>query len=154
MLRMRKKTILLFSLILATIAGYAQTGTIKGTVTDSITGEGLPYASLIFKGTTIGTATDMDGHFELTLPERTQMLEISYLGYKTKQMNITPYHNGRLDIGLAPDNITLQEVTIKPKKEKYTKKDNPAVQLVRQMIERRKSNNPRTITNTTNTKRF
>jgi len=143
MLRMRKKTILLFSLILATIAGYAQTGTIKGTVTDSITGEGLPYASLIFKGTTIGTATDMDGHFELTLPERTQMLEISYLGYKTKQMNITPHHNGRLDIGLAPDNITLQEVTIKPKKEKYTKKDNPAVQLVRQMIERRKSNNPR-----------
>ena len=44
----------------------AQNTTIKGIVIDSITGEGLPYVSLIFKGTTIGTATDGDGNFSFS----------------------------------------------------------------------------------------
>ena len=140
---MMKKYVCFLIYFLCTLCSTAQEAIIKGTVTDSITGEALPYASLIFKGTTIGTATDMNGHFELTLPERTQMLEISYLGYKTKQMNITPQYSGRLDIGLSPDDIALQEVTVKPKKEKYSKKDNPAVEFVKQMIERRKENSPR-----------
>ena len=140
---MMKKYICFLIFFLCTLCSTAQEAIIKGTVTDSITGEALPYASLIFKGTTIGTATDMNGHFELTLPERTQMLEIFYLGYKTKQMNITPQYSGRLDIGLSPDDIALQEVTVKPKKEKYSKKDNPAVEFVKQMIERRKENSPR-----------
>ena len=139
---MMKKYVCFLIYFLCTLCSTAQEAIIKGTVTDSITGEALPYASLIFKGTTIGTATDMNGHFELTLPERTQMLEISYLGYKTKQMNITPQYSGRLDIGLSPDDIALQEVTVKPKKEKYSKKDNPAVEFVKQMIERRKENSP------------
>lgn len=140
---MMKKYICFLIFFLCTLCSTAQEAIIKGTVTDSITGEALPYASLIFKGTTIGTATDMNGHFELTLPERTQMLEISYLGYKTKQMNITPQYSGRLNIGLSPDDIALQEVTVKPQKEKYSKKDNPAVEFVKQMIERRKENSPR-----------
>ena len=139
---MMKKYVCFLIYFLCTLCSTAQEAIIKGTVTDSITGEALPYASLIFKGTTIGTATDMNGHFELTLPERTQMLEISYLGYKTKQMNITPQYSGRLDIGLSPYDIALQEVTVKPKKEKYSKKDNPAVEFVKQMIERRKENSP------------
>ena len=139
---MMKKYVCFLIYFLCTLCSIAQEAIIKGTVTDSITGEALPYASLIFKGTTIGTATDMNGHFELTLPERTQMLEISYLGYKTKQMNISPQYSRRLDIGLSPDDIALQEVTVKPKKEKYSKKDNPAVEFVKQMIERRKENSP------------
>ena len=120
---MMKKYVCFLIYFLCTLCSIAQEATIKGTLTDSITGEALPYASLIFKGTTIGTATDINGHFELTLPERTQMLEIFYLGYKTKQMNITPQYSGRLDIGLSPDDIVLQEVTVKPKKEKYSKLD-------------------------------
>ena len=140
---MKKKTILLLSLILITFFGYGQTTIIKGMVTDSITGEGLPYASLIFKGTSIGTATDMNGHFELTSPERTLTLEISYIGYETKQINITSKFQERLVISLVPNDIYLQEVIIKPQKEKYTKKDNPAVHFVKQMIERRDSNSPR-----------
>ena len=140
---MMNKYVCFITFFLCTLCSIAQEAIIKGTVTDSITGEALPYASLIFKGTTIGTATDMNGHFELTLPERTQMLEISYLGYKTKQMNISPQYSRRLDIGLSPNDISLQEVTVKPKKEKYSKKDNPAVEFVKQMIERRKENSPR-----------
>lgn len=44
---------------------YGQDITVEGLVTDSVTGEGLPYAALQIKGTTLGTATDADGHFSL-----------------------------------------------------------------------------------------
>lgn len=85
----------------------------------------------------------MDGHFELSSPERTQTLEVSYLGYDTRQLSIHPRQDSPLHIKLVPSGIALQEVTVKPGKERYSKKDNPAVRLVKQVIERRASNNPR-----------
>ena len=123
--------------------GHAQHAVIRGTVADSISGEGLSYASLIFQDTAIGTATDGEGRFELPLPERIRTLEISYLGYDTRRMSIGPEQKSPLHIRLAPNGIALQEVVVKPGKEKYSKKDNPAVRLVKQVIERRKDHNPR-----------
>ena len=139
---MSKKIVLWMTVLLITFTGRAQEAIIRGMVTDSISGEGLPYASLVFKGTTTGTATDLDGHFNLPRPHQTQTLEVSYLGYNTQQITVTPSHQGSLDITLSPIGITLQEVTVKPKKEKYSKKDNPAVRFVKQMIERRDSHTP------------
>ena len=139
---MSKKIVLWMTVLLITFTGRAQEAMIRGMVTDSISGEGLPYASLVFKGTTTGTATDLDGHFNLPRPHQTQTLEVSYLGYNTQQITITPSHQGSLNITLSPIGITLQEVIVKPKKEKYSKKDNPAVRFVKQMIERRDSHTP------------
>lgn len=139
---LQKRIIIGWFLLIACMA-QAQHAVIRGTVTDSISGEGLPFASLIYKGTATGTATDMDGHFELPLPERTQTLEISYLGYDTRRLSIRPTQRGPLNVRLVPNGITLQEVTVKPGKEKYTKKDNPAVRLARQVIEHRNSYDPR-----------
>ena len=67
------KAVFVFLFIFTACLGYAQRAVIRGIVTDSISGEGLPYASLIFQGTSIGTATDGEGRFELPLPERTQV---------------------------------------------------------------------------------
>ena len=139
---MSKKIVLWMTVLLITFTGRAQEAMIRGMVTDSISGEGLPYASLVFKGTTTGTATDLDGHFNLSRPHQTQTLEVSYLGYNTQQITVTPSHQGSLNITLSPIGITLQEVIVKPKKEKYSKKDNPAVRFVKQMIERRDSHTP------------
>ena len=129
-------------LFFAWSVGYAQQTSIKGMVTDSITGEGLPYASLVFKGTMTGTATDAEGSFVLTIPAKGGVLEISYLGYTTQTMRIQPSHKGSLHIRLKPKGISLQEVTIKPKKEKYKKKDNPAVLFVKKLIAQREENDP------------
>ena len=141
---MKYKTyIIILLLALIGCKAHAQESTLRGTVTDSITGEGLPYASLIYRGTLTGTATDDEGRYQLPSPEKAHTLEVSYLGYITKQIALRPHQEGRLDIRLAPDDIALQEVTVKPKKERYSKKDNPAVQFVKQVIARRGSNSPK-----------
>lgn len=121
----------------------AQNTTIKGIVIDSITGEGLPYVSLIFKGTTIGTATDGDGNFSFSTVISARILEVSYLGYDPKEVKIALGKTNDLKIQLAPNGIILNEVVIKPQKERYSKKENPAVEFVKQVIALRESNNPR-----------
>ncbi|MCS2893590.1 DUF5686 and carboxypeptidase regulatory-like domain-containing protein [Parabacteroides faecis] len=138
----KKFVFLLISLISVWMAN-AQNTTIKGIVTDSITGEALPYVSLIFKGTTLGTATDGDGCFSFSAPATGRILQVSYLGYDTKEVKIIQGKTNDLKIQLAPNGITLNEVVIKPKKEKYSKKENPAVEFVKQVIALRERNNPR-----------
>ena len=116
---------------------------IKGLVTDSVSGEPLPYVSIIVKGTTTGAATDLDGRFSLTVPSSAsgKMLEVSYLGYSTKQV---PLKSGQsLSIQLAPTGIALNEVVVKPGRERYRRRDNPAVAFVKNVIERRNANDPR-----------
>ena len=61
---------------------------ISGIVTDSITGETLPYVSVILKGTTIGTTTDDDGKFTLTTSSNARTLSVSYLGYTEKELKV------------------------------------------------------------------
>lgn len=122
---------------------HGQEKIINGTVTDSETGEGLPYASLIIKGTTLGTATDAEGIFSLSIPTGEKILSVSYLGYETQEIKIDAGKISHLDVHLKPEGIQMTEVVIKPGREKYTKKDNPAVRFVREMIERKKENDPR-----------
>lgn len=116
---------------------------IKGLVTDSVSGEPLPYVSIIVKGTTTGAATDLDGRFSLTVPSSAsgKMLEVSYLGYSTKQVPLKSGQN--LSIQLAPTGIALNEVVVKPGRERYRRRDNPAVAFVKNVIERRNANDPR-----------
>lgn len=140
---MRKKIVLWFTFTCIIWGIHAQEAMIRGTVCDDVTGERLPFASLIYKGTAIGTSTDLNGRFSLTVPEDEKTLQVSYLGYTTQEIQILPPHSRQLDIRLKPEGIALQEVTVKPGKEKYSKKDNPAVIFVRKMIERRDMGNPR-----------
>ncbi len=69
--------------------GIAQT-TINGQIKDSENGETLIGANVVVPGTSIGTATDFDGNFELTVPEGTSALQISYAGYQTQNLSLTP----------------------------------------------------------------
>ncbi len=121
----------------------SQTTIIKGLVTDSITGEELPYVSLILEGTTIGTTTDLDGNFFLSTTSRVRTLHISFLGYAEKTVTINLNKTNDLKIELAPSTITLSEVVIKPGKERYSRRDNPAVTFIKNAIDLRESNDPR-----------
>lgn len=140
---MGKKIVFLLASLFTVWIANGQNTIIKGVVTDSITGERLPYVSLIFKGTTIGTATDGDGNFSFSALTDVKNLEVSYLGYDTKEVKVIPGKTNNLKIKLAPNGITLNEVVVKPKKEKYSKKENQAVKFVKQVIASRESNDPR-----------
>ena len=84
-------------------------GTISGVVVDS-NGSPIPGASVLVRGTTIGTATDLNGRYSLTLPTNAQSLVFSFVGYGTQEMSI----RGRstLNVSLVEDNQALQEVVV------------------------------------------
>lgn len=67
--------------------GQPQKKSIKGKVTDA-KGEGIPGASVVIKGSTIGTITNMDGEFNLDTPLDAKILAVSFIGYKTQEIAI------------------------------------------------------------------
>ena len=140
---MFKKLVLFFVMLVFALGAKGQNLVIKGIVRDSVTAEPLPYVSVLLKGTTIGTTTDADGGFYLTTSSKAREVEISYLGYVTKTLNVSPGRKFNFTVELVPTSINLNEVVVKPKKEKYSKKENPAVIFVKKVIDNRESNDPR-----------
>lgn len=140
---MVKKIAFLLICLAFAVGAKSQNTVIKGIVRDSITGEVLPYVSVLFDGTTIGTTTDSDGAFYLSSSSKARRLQVSYLGYANKYLPIVPGRKYNVTIELAPSTVNLTEVVVKPKKEKYRKKENPAVAFVKKVIDKRESNDPR-----------
>lgn len=140
---MRKFILFLGIFLLCVGPIQGQDWIVQGIVTDSITGESLPYVSILVKGTTTGSTTDDAGYFSFSVPSSSATLEISYMGYQTKDIKLSPQRMRNLKIQLVQSEITLTDVVIKPGKEKYRKKDNPAVRFVKQMIASRGANDPR-----------
>lgn len=140
---MVKKIIFLLGFIVFAVGAKSQNTVIKGIVKDSITGDPLPYVSVLLEGTTVGTTTGVDGDFYISTSSKARKVQVSYLGYATKTLDVAPGKKYNFKVQLVPSTITLNEVVIKPKKEKYRKKENPAVAFVKKVIANRKSNDPR-----------
>lgn len=82
--------------------------TISGTVKDE-TGETIISASVMVKGTTIGTVTDFDGNYTLDVPDDAKVLVFSYIGLQTKEVNIT---GNVIDVVLSENSEVLEEVVV------------------------------------------
>lgn len=115
---------------------------LQGVVTDSLTKEPLPYASVRLKDTTEGTTTGSDGRFYFKTSRSEAVLVVSVIGYNDYSRQIRPARNASYKIALSPTSYSLNEVVVKPKREHYRKKDNPAVEFVRHMIEHRDDHSP------------
>lgn len=87
----------------------AQTITVRGSVTDALTGEPLIGATVSAKGTSTGTVTDIDGNFQLELTER-KTLTVSYVGYQSKDVAVKSA--AHLKITLEPDAKAVDEVVV------------------------------------------
>jgi hypothetical protein len=142
---MRQKTIcgILFLLVFFAPGGtYAQqTIQVEGYIKDVETKEVLPYVTVTLRGTTKGTATDENGYFSLMTTSDSLALSISYTGYETYVTMLKRGYN-RVDIMLKPATHELNEITVRPGKERYSGRDNPAVTFVRNIIARRNLNDP------------
>ncbi|MWV53589.1 TonB-dependent receptor [Chlorobium phaeovibrioides] len=92
----------------------AQAGTITGTVTDKTDGEGVYGASVTVNGTTIGTATDLDGNFTLqNVPETTQKVSVSIIGYSPATQAVTVGAAGATaDFTLSQTTVMASEVVV------------------------------------------
>ncbi|MBQ6748535.1 MAG: TonB-dependent receptor [Paludibacteraceae bacterium] len=81
---------------------------ISGTVKDQ-TGETIISASVVVKGTSIGTVTDFDGNYTLDVPDDAKVLVFSYIGMKTQELNIT---GNVMDVVLSENSEVLEEVVV------------------------------------------
>ena len=102
------KKIYFFALLLMQLSSYAQNHLIQGVVSDE-NDEGLPGATIIIKGTTIGTVTDINGEFSLEAFPDTLII-VSYSGYERQEISIN--NQTILNVKLTPDVETLKEVVV------------------------------------------
>ena len=132
------KSFLLFLLLGCCISVSAQN--IQGVVTDLLTNEPIPYLSVFYEGKGVGSITDNDGHYKVETRKGWNKLTFSAVGYVTKVVNIIPGVTKNLNVRMRPDDIMLDEVVVKPKREKYSRKNNPAVELMKKVIAHKKNN--------------
>ena len=132
------KSFLLFLLLGCCISVSAQN--IQGVVTDSLTNEPIPYLSVFYEGKGVGSITDNDGNYKVETRTGWNKLTFSAVGYVTKVVNIIPGVTKNLNVRMRPDDIMLDEVVVKPKREKYSRKNNPAVELMKKVIAHKKNN--------------
>ncbi len=94
-------------MMLSSIGLKAQTKTIRGTVVDE---KGMPLTGAVVSivGTKTGVMADLDGKFEISLPKGKQMLQFSFMGYKTKKIKA----KSGMKVKLMPDSQKLQEVVV------------------------------------------
>ncbi len=110
---------------------------ITGVVVDAETGEVIPMASLIYKGHNVAKVADADGRFSIARHEGWN-LTVSSIGYKERIIRISAKTKDYQKITLKPDRQQLEEVTVKSKRHRYSRKDNPAVELMRKVIAAKK----------------
>jgi Family of unknown function (DUF5686)/CarboxypepD_reg-like domain len=111
---------------------------VKGTITNAANREPLAFVSVYFKGGK-GVVSNEDGTYLLsTTNNKLNEVEFSYGGYKKITRNITPGKEILLDVQM--EQPTMNEVVIKTKRGKYRNKDNPAVELIRKVIDNKDKN--------------
>ena len=105
---MKKLTYLLFCLFLGIGLANAQTTKVTGTVISADDNEPIIGASIVVKGTMVGTVTDFDGAFSLDVPSSAKTLVISYVGMKSQEVSVKPVIN----ILLNSDTQNIEEVVV------------------------------------------
>lgn len=132
------RSFLLFLLFACCYTASAQK--IQGVVTDSLTNEPIPYLSVYYEGKGVGAITDIDGRYSVETRQGWNKLTFSAVGYVTKVVKILPGVTKTMNVKMRSDDIMLQEVVVKPKREKYSRKNNPAVEMMKKVIAAKKNN--------------
>lgn len=101
-------------------------------------GREVPYATVYFKDSSIGTLSDENGKFYLESDRTFSILVVSFMGYKANEVELNPGNNLSLEIILEEETETLNEVVIVSGKQ--SKKNNPAIDILRKIWENRRQN--------------
>ena len=136
------KSILLILVLLASFTSLHAQTIVHGLVTDAKTKEAMPYVTVSFVGTTQGISTNGQGRYTLTTSDNTvTQVKVSFVGYKTAVRTITPGQEQTINIAITENSQSLNEVVVRSsKRKKYSNKNNPAVELIRQVIAHKAQN--------------
>lgn len=135
---------MLFALMVSLpIMGQRQVTPISGTVTDKNTGEPLAFVQIAIPGTKNGTVSDINGRFDLSVTAADTLLRFKMVGYRPQTVKLKGHGSRRLKVVMVPEVTTLQTVHVtakKGKRERYRRRNNPAVELVRKVIDHKVEN--------------
>ena len=126
---------LIFFLFMITWTLSAQTTTVQGLITDQETGQPIPYVTILFKNTQIGTLSDSTGHYKLISKNKVDSIQFSAVGYHGKTFAVLPLKVMDLPVSLLSDMIKIQTVNVTPD-------DGPVRRIMKEMVDRKKQNNP------------
>jgi hypothetical protein len=113
---------------------------IKGTVLDAGTGSPLPFVSVIIKNSTVGAVTDNNGKYLIETSVKATTIQFSFVGYETVTRSVLYGQYQIIDIKLKESAFAIKEIIVKPKKQPYSNKNNPAVELIDRVIARKSAN--------------
>jgi TonB-linked SusC/RagA family outer membrane protein len=106
----RREFTLIVAFVCLAVSAWAQERTIRGSVTDGDTDEPLPGVNVIIKGTTVGTITDIEGAYTLSIPNDANTLVFSSIGYVTQEIAIN--NQSEINLTLATDVTSLDEIVV------------------------------------------
>jgi hypothetical protein len=113
---------------------YSQIFIITGKVTDSETGEPLPYVNIKVLNTTLGTAANINGEYEIKIKSGDYNLIASYIGYYSEKTEVSLDRDLNVNFQLRQTDVLLPEVVILPG-------ENPALEIIRKAIEKKHQRN-------------
>lgn len=136
----KKLSFLIFFILPAHLL-FAQNTVVSGTVTDAATKKPLSYVAVTLQPGTVGMITNDQGKYALSTSQHVDHIKISTIGYKDAVLPLTPGKSQVVNVRLFTLPQQLNEVKVTAaKKPKYRNKDNPAVELIRQVIAHKKQN--------------
>ncbi|MCD7971722.1 MAG: carboxypeptidase-like regulatory domain-containing protein [Candidatus Azobacteroides sp.] len=147
----KKYYLLLLILFVSCLSGsflFAQeTFTVRGIVKDSLTEMPLTSVTVKIDGEYQVALSNKNGVFQLPTRQQHPVAHFSYVGYeeKTMTLNLTENRNEAFIIFLSPKSVELEEVVTKYVRPKYSKKNNPAVELIEKVIARKNNLRPESL---------
>lgn len=137
---MKKVFVVILIAVISFNFSYAQIRSAGGVVMEASTGKPMEYIAVYFKNTASGCVTNYKGEFFVKDSSGADTLVVDAIGYEKIFIKLKRDNETGLKIMLKPANIELAGAVVKPKREKYRKKDNPAIELIRKVIAYKDSN--------------
>lgn len=137
-----KRFFIIVSFFLLSLTVRSQT-IVRGVVKDAKSRDALPYVSITVPGTSLGTTTDADGKFSMKIPANYSRITFTYVGYNSLTRPIQQGKEQNITILLQGNTRMLNEVVVKSgRRKKYRNKNNPAVELIENVIKNKSKNQP------------
>ncbi|MCL2133591.1 MAG: DUF5686 and carboxypeptidase regulatory-like domain-containing protein [Bacteroidales bacterium] len=132
----------LFVMLIVSETIAAQAVRIRGTITDAVTGEPLPFTT-VSSIPVVATATvqaDLNGKYQFNCPPKSESVQFYYIGYETLTVPLKSIKNEVYNVKLKPSSTQLEAVVVRASRQRYSNRNNPAVDLIRKAIANKDKN--------------